>query len=122
MVPPPPFPPPYKQIRRVISSPTAVHFVALSADGGAWVWGRNEKGPLGTGDARNVYRAVRVRLESAEAVTEAAVGKAHTLLLCGGEVWAAGAGAEGQLGIGKQVCACVPPSSPPVSRSARAFA
>ena len=76
--------------------------MALSADGGAYLWGRNEKGALGTGTAVNVYRAARAHLEAGVSVVGAAVGKAHTLLLSGGgELWAAGAGSVGQLGTGR---------------------
>jgi alpha-tubulin suppressor-like RCC1 family protein len=79
---------------------TAVHYAAVAADGGLYVWGRNEKGQLGTGDTRNVYRAVAVK--GVPPMAAVAVGRAHTLALTRtGAVWSAGAGLTGQLGNGK---------------------
>ena len=84
----------------MISGPTAVHFVAIDADGSAYTWGRNDKGACGTGKTTNVYRATKVA--GVTGVVGAACGKQHTLLLTGsGELWAAGSGEKGQLGIGR---------------------
>lgn len=81
---------------------TAVHYAAVAADGGLHVWGRNEKGQLGTGDTRNVYRALAVK--GVPPMAAVAVGRAHTLALTrAGAVWSAGAGLLGQLGNGKIV-------------------
>ena len=89
---------PYMQVAKVFSGPVAAHFVAISADGSAYVWGRNEKGQLGTGKITNVYRAAKV--PGITGVVGAACGKAHTLLFTSaGEIYSAGAGVFGQLGV-----------------------
>ena len=91
-----------KRIVQVIAGCTAAHYIALDAEGGAWVWGRNERGQLGLGDTRNRYHPVRV--EGLGRVAGAAAGRNHTLLLtASGEVWAAGDNRCGQLGIGRPV-------------------
>ena len=89
-----------KRIVQVISGCTASHYLALDADGAAWVWGRNERGQLGLGDTRNRYQPVK--LEGLPKLRSAALGRSHTLLLTSaGDVWAAGDNKAGQLGIGK---------------------
>lgn len=34
------------KVKRVISGPTAVHYMAIDVDGGLYVWGRNERGQV----------------------------------------------------------------------------
>jgi hypothetical protein len=89
-----------KRISRVVTSPVACHYIAIDADGGAYIWGRNERGQLGLGDLSNRYRPVKVNVGSP--IVDAAAGKSHTLLVtAAGDVWACGDNKLGQLGLGK---------------------
>jgi alpha-tubulin suppressor-like RCC1 family protein len=88
------------QIVKVVASAVACHYVAISSDGVAYVWGRNENGQLGTGNMSNVYLPSAV--SAVTGVIDAAVGKGHTLLLTrSGSLWAAGATNKGQCGVGR---------------------
>lgn len=90
-------------IVKVISAHVAVHYIAVSADGSAYIWGRNEKGQLGSGNLKNIYRAVKIGGVPGH-IVGGACGKAHSFVLtASGELYAAGSGANGQLGIGKSV-------------------
>ncbi len=87
-------------IVKVVASSIACHYVAISSDGVAYVWGRNENGQLGTGNLNNVYLPSAVT--QVAGVVDAAVGKGHTLLLTrSGSMWAAGSTNKGQCGVGK---------------------
>ena len=87
-------------IVKVVASAVACHYVAVSSDGVAYVWGRNENGQLGTGNINNVYLPSAV--SAVTGVIDAAVGKGHTLLLTrSGSLWAAGSTNKGQCGVGK---------------------
>jgi alpha-tubulin suppressor-like RCC1 family protein len=87
-------------IVKVVASSIACHYVAISSDGVAYVWGRNENGQLGTGNLNNVYLPSAVT--QVTGVVDAAVGKGHTLLLTrSGSMWAAGSTNKGQCGVGK---------------------
>jgi hypothetical protein len=86
-------------ISRVVSGPNAVHFIALTPDGVAYAWGRNDKGQLGNGRTTNVYRAAKLFVPGGAPIVAAACGRNHTLLVtAAGDVLAAGAGPNGQLG------------------------
>ncbi|KAI8464458.1 MAG: regulator of chromosome condensation 1/beta-lactamase-inhibitor protein II [Monoraphidium minutum] len=79
------------------------HTLAVSASGEIWAAGCNSDGQLGLGDeygARNAeFRLVRGL--RGRAVRQVAAGQEHSLALgAGGEVWAWGRGAYGQLGLG----------------------
>lgn len=90
-------------VSRVVSGPNAVHFVALTPSGVAYAWGRNDKGQLGNGRTTNVYRAAKLFVPGGAPIVAAACGRNHTLLVtAGGDVLAAGAGPNGQLGAYKR--------------------
>jgi hypothetical protein len=90
-----------KRIARVVTSSVACHYIAIDVDGGAFVWGRNERGQLGLNDLVNRYRPVKVDVGSP--IVDAAAGKSHTLLVtAAGDVWSAGCNKLGQLGVGKE--------------------
>ena len=94
-----------KKIVRIVASSVACHYIAFDAMGGAYIWGRNERGQLGTGDLVNRYRPVKIELPGGAAsvgFVDAAVGKSHTLLVTAdGGLWAAGDNKQGQCGVGK---------------------
>ena len=90
-----------KRISRVVTSSVACHYIAIDVDGGAYIWGRNERGQLGQGDLSNRYRPVKINVGSP--IVDAAAGKSHTLLVtAAGDVWACGDNKLGQLGLGKE--------------------
>ena len=81
------------------------HTLAVSDDGQLWAWGCNKHGQLGHGSTSNVLVPslvegfARASLVGA-AVMMAACGARHSLVLTrDATVWAAGRGAEGQLGL-----------------------
>ena len=43
------------QVTKLVTGPVAHHFIAVTASGGAYTWGRNENGQLGVGDLQNRY-------------------------------------------------------------------
>jgi alpha-tubulin suppressor-like RCC1 family protein len=87
-------------VTAVVASPTAAHFAAIDAEQRLWVWGRNERGQLGTGSTKNVY--VPQPSKELVGVVSAAVGRSHSLAATAdGSVWGTGEGAKGQLGVGK---------------------
>lgn len=91
-----------KKIQRIVASPTSCHYLALDGAGAAYIWGRNERGQLGTGNLNNVYKPIKIELASGGGVVDAAVGKSHTLLVTAdGGLWAAGDNKFGQCGVGK---------------------
>lgn len=73
-----------------MTGPTACHSVIISERGHAWVFGRNERGQLGTKskDTQNYPLKITSITENRNAlgerkVIDAAAGRNHTLLLCG---------------------------------------
>ena len=84
----------------LVAGPTAAHFCVIDARGSLWVWGRNERGQLGTGGFKNVYNPIIAADPSS--VVAAAVGRSHTLVATrDGSVFGAGDAKSGQLGLGK---------------------
>jgi hypothetical protein len=75
------------------------HACALDRDGGAWCWGRNDAGQLGTADT--VGRRWPSRVKGGVRFIELTAGDGHT---CGRDVdslaYCWGSNAEGQLGTG----------------------
>jgi alpha-tubulin suppressor-like RCC1 family protein len=80
------------------------HGVAVTDEGTALTWGRNDRGQLGLGDTndRNTPVAVTLPDTSVGLVRSACAGQFHTLLLTStGAVLAMGGNAHGQLGTGE---------------------
>jgi hypothetical protein len=79
------------------------HAVAVTDEGVALSWGRNDRGQLGLGDTndRNTPAVVTLPDTSVGLVRSACAGQFHTLLLTStGAVLAMGGNAHGQLGTG----------------------
>ncbi|EFK56233.1 hypothetical protein U0038_12735 [Sphingobacterium spiritivorum] len=75
------------------------HSLALSTDGGIYVWGDNTDGQLGTGNKEAVAKPVI--LTGTQKWSQARTGYSHSLAIAtDGTLWAWGANAEGQLGLG----------------------
>ncbi|GAB5593939.1 hypothetical protein Unana1_08839 [Umbelopsis nana] len=94
-------------VTKAVTGPTACHSVIISERGNAWVFGRNERGQLGTKTKISQDYPIKVTSisENRQAlgdrrIIDAATGRNHTLLLCdSGEVFAAGDNKLGQLGL-----------------------
>lgn len=83
----------------IVSGCTSVHCIALSVDGEAFSWGRNDAAQLGHGDT--VCRPGPTRVEAAKGrkLVSASTGKAHSLFVTdGGAVLACGASKQGAVG------------------------
>eukprot|EP00850_Spirogloea_muscicola_P020445 SM000216S06571 [mRNA] locus=s216:185144:189462:+ [translate_table: standard] len=82
------------------------HFSScITEDGDLWVWGDNRQDQLGLGTSSGRLAHVPQRLEALAGadVVGVACGASHALAVLGsGEVYAWGAGASGQLGLGTQ--------------------
>eukprot|EP00986_Skeletonema_menzelii_P009111 scaffold4057_cov155-Skeletonema_menzelii.AAC.1 len=95
---------PNTKIAHIATSPTACHSVAITTDGMAYGWGRNETGQLGLGYTSAVVplpTELSIPGEEGEITFVAAgVGKYHTILVASnGLVYASGGNVCGQLGI-----------------------
>lgn len=91
------------KIAHIATSPTACHSVAITTDGHAYGWGRNETGQLGLGYTSAVVPLpTQLSIPGEEEITfvAAGVGKYHTILVgSNGLVYASGGNICGQLGI-----------------------
>jgi alpha-tubulin suppressor-like RCC1 family protein len=77
------------------------HTIALGADGRVWAAGRNDRGQLGLGDAYDRTTFEEVASLRAKGTTLIAASGYHTFARDkDGKVWASGANAEGELGVG----------------------
>lgn len=86
-------------VKAVFSGNAACHYAALDADGGLYMWGRNEKGQLGTGNTANVYSPTKA--VGLPPIASVALGRTHSLAVTtGGELYGTGNGSSGQLGLG----------------------
>lgn len=110
------------RVRTVVSASTSCHSVAITTEGKALTWGRNDKGQLGQGDSDR--RDVPTLIESLSDlnVVDAAVGKNHTLLLSDrGIVFGFGENKMGQCGLNSQTQSIPSPTKicykgPPIRR------
>jgi len=87
----------------VCGGAAAAHCVAITEDGRAFVWGRNECGQLGLGDKENrmVPTQVTKGFPAGTKFVTGACGKSHTILLSStGDSFAFGSNKHGQLGTG----------------------
>ena len=75
---------------------------AVLAGGAAYVFGRNHRGQLGLGPGAPEFVAVAtpVAVPGRQRVTALALGGDRSAFLAGGRVYACGANAQGQLGVG----------------------
>jgi alpha-tubulin suppressor-like RCC1 family protein len=77
------------------------HTCALSTEGEAWCWGRNNNGQLG--DGTNSHRDLPVKVEGLPVLSEITVGGFHTCALdTSGEAYCWGRGTLGRLGTGME--------------------
>src|SRR5688572_11174473 len=89
------------QAHAVLISAGGQHTCALSADGGIWCWGSNEKGQLGDGVLTDSLAPVQVSgLEKNNIIAVAAGGQHTCALSADGRIWCWGSNEKGQLGNG----------------------
>lgn len=91
----------------VVTAGHACHMLALSTTGSVYGWGRNEQCQLGAQFGKNVYQPTLLLEEQQHnddddenVIVQAAVGKAHTILLTArGQLMACGSNKSGQCAI-----------------------
>ena len=71
------------KIIAVSSSPCSVHMFAISDIGHVYGWGRNEKGQLGIGDAKDRKCPTLVKELTGHNIVSVATGRNHSLFLTG---------------------------------------
>jgi alpha-tubulin suppressor-like RCC1 family protein len=87
--------------RAVHVSTGLAHSCALTADGAAWCWGRNEAGQLGDGSRVMRSLPVRVAGDGATRFAQIAAGGTHSCAVdAGGAVWCWGQNTRGAVGDG----------------------
>lgn len=78
--------------------------VALSSDGTAWSWGKNNVGQLGAGISSNTAQTTPVQVSTEQTFSAVAAGESHVVALAtDGSVWTWGENGVGQLGIESNV-------------------
>lgn len=91
------------KIAHIATSPTSCHSIAITTDGKAYGWGRNENGQLGLGHSSAVVplpTLLSVGDDTTLKFVGAGVGKTHTILVASnGIAYASGGNICGQLGI-----------------------
>ena len=91
------------KIAFIATSPTACHSIAITTDGKAFGWGRNETGQLGLGYSSAVVPTptlITVGDDTSIKFVGGGVGKYHTVLVGdNGLAYASGGNVCGQLGI-----------------------
>src|SRR6185312_2312339 len=77
------------------------HTCAIEVDGGAWCWGRGDRGQLGLGTTADAPTPAPLALPGGATAAAISAGSAHTCAIDGaGSVWCWGADDRGQLGLG----------------------
>jgi len=71
----------------VSTSSCSVHMFAITDMGHVYGWGRNEKGQLGIGDAKDRKCPTLVKELTGHKVVSAATGRNHSLFLTGNNVF-----------------------------------
>ncbi|WET68006.1 hypothetical protein [Sphingobacterium sp.] len=95
---PDPEPQPQEYYWASVSSGQA-HALALSEEGGIYVWGDNSEGQLGNGSQAVIAKPTK--LAATQKWVKATTGYAHSLAIAeDGTLWAWGKNDEGQLGLG----------------------
>ncbi|MFI5429244.1 RCC1 domain-containing protein [Aeromicrobium sp. UC242_57] len=85
------------------------HSLALTTDGTVYAWGAGSQGKLGDGAVVDRLSPVRVQIPDTEQVVSVDAGKYHSLALTDdGDIYAWGAGSQGQLGNNAKVDVSVP--------------
>lgn len=85
------------------------HTLAVDDDGALWAWGNGAHGQLCLGDQQNRLLPTLAEAFGGSRVRAAACGDAYTLVLTeAGELWAAGRGARGRLGLADEDDRLVP--------------
>ena len=78
------------------------HTIAVLNDHSVYAWGDDSNGQLGDGQTKNEFSPVKVDVPAGVTFTSAVAGGIHSLALdTKGNVYAWGAGAKGQLGVGR---------------------
>ena len=67
----------------ISSSASSVHMFAVSDEGHVYGWGRNEKGQLGIGDAKDRKCPTLVKELTGYKIVSVATGRNHSLFLTG---------------------------------------
>lgn len=90
-----------KHVVSVTAGHTSAHVIAITVAGTVYGWGRNEGGQLGIADLRRRNCPTEVQGFSGAKIVRCAAGKSFTWFIGeGGEVFATGSNACGQLGLG----------------------
>ncbi len=80
------------------------HVTGIKSDGTLWSWGSNTQGQIGDGTTTGHAVPAPVTVPTADPWTDVACGGAHTVARrADGSLWAWGANADGQLGVGNTV-------------------
>ena len=92
-----------KKVSFIAASSSSAHSIAITTDGVAYAWGRNESGQCGTGTT-SACVPLPTKISLAGKFVSAAVGKYHSLLVEeSGEVYAVGGNKVGQCGVNTKV-------------------
>lgn len=88
-----------KHVGSVIASSTSCHSFAITTDGTAYAWGRNESGQCGFSDTTPCVPFPK-EIEHTEKFVGGAVGKSHSILIAeSGTCYAVGFNKYGQCGV-----------------------